>query len=487
VAQHGDSRRIAPRREAAKSVGGLPEQPHPPVIFAMPEPNVEPLPAPRTPAPRRGPAEENIVNVREAPAATFGRFEIPVEDLLAPIGVPPMIAKPRVASPNAPEANVEARQKDGHAPATPCTAPAATLAQPSTFIVIAARTRAPMRQSGPAEENIATMPAAAPATTGGSEPVRSSEPQRAPQIAERGDRAVDSAIALSRAPDGHASVAIDVEQLPEEEPVEAPREQLGTAPCASPHRPQQAAPIKVIQPARGSEPRPVDHEVNSAEGAARESVDVDVQPVEAQGAERDPVAPIRSPQVRVGQLGPLEHADHPELSDRVERVVRTLRTSPRERDDPDRSRHSGHHTSRRIEPGVEAIAAATAVLPSTPQPASVAPRVTEAHDILRRYIVDTVEQLSVTVANGTAQVRLELKHDLIPGTAVVLQQTGNQVEIVFECAVAESRGRIDRVAPAFTRTLARRLGREVVVLVRSVQGDDAPALEFAAYPDEDSR
>lgn len=111
--------------------------------------------------------------------------------------------------------------------------------------------------------------------------------------------------------------------------------------------------------------------------------------------------------------------------------------------------------------------------------------------VLRERLLDTVQQLMVSMpsahgAADTAQVRMVLHEAVLPGTAVTVQQTGAQLQVSFECTVAASRLRLDRAAPAFAQTLARRLGRDVVVRVDDDTGDALAPVHARADASEGS-
>lgn len=102
---------------------------------------------------------------------------------------------------------------------------------------------------------------------------------------------------------------------------------------------------------------------------------------------------------------------------------------------------------------------------------------------LRERLVETVQQLLVGVApGGAAEVRLVLRDTVLPGVTLVVQQSAGQLQVSFECTVQTSRLRLDRGGPGLAQTLARRLGRDVVV---NVQGAQQATLCFDAGPDAD--
>lgn len=104
-----------------------------------------------------------------------------------------------------------------------------------------------------------------------------------------------------------------------------------------------------------------------------------------------------------------------------------------------------------------------------PAPPSVA---APAETALRERLIETVQQLMVGHVPGAGpQVRMVLHESVLAGTTVVVQQVAAQLQVSFECSAQASRQRLERTAPAFAQALARRLGRDVEVLVRDENGD----------------
>lgn len=110
---------------------------------------------------------------------------------------------------------------------------------------------------------------------------------------------------------------------------------------------------------------------------------------------------------------------------------------------------------------------------------------------LRERLLDTVQQLMVSVPAGPGaqvapQVRMVLHDSVLPGTTVSVQQVGAQLQVSFECTAHASRQRLDRCAPAFAQSLARRLGREVLVQLHDDTGGALPPVHARAGTSEAS-
>ncbi len=89
-----------------------------------------------------------------------------------------------------------------------------------------------------------------------------------------------------------------------------------------------------------------------------------------------------------------------------------------------------------------------------------------------------VERLMVSDgSSGNRQVRMELKDDLLPGVSVAIQELEGRLQVDFVCSVEGSRQKLNRALPDLAATLARRLGREVLMRVQTDDEDDPCLLE----------
>jgi hypothetical protein len=139
------------------------------------------------------------------------------------------------------------------------------------------------------------------------------------------------------------------------------------------------------------------------------------------------------------------------------------------------------HARERFQHAMEAGAPATPAVSGLP----AAPTVEDQRDTrARERLVEAVERLMVGDVQGTQQVRMTLRDDVLPGVTVTVQQAAAQLQVVFECSVRASRQLIDRCAPAVARSLARRLGRDVVLQVEAVDDEGSPGLEVQAHASE---
>ena len=124
------------------------------------------------------------------------------------------------------------------------------------------------------------------------------------------------------------------------------------------------------------------------------------------------------------------------------------------------------------------------MLPAGPTP-SLEPTPATAEAGLRERLIDTVQQLMVSEVRGAgAQVRMVLQESVLPGTTIMVQHVGAQLKVSFECTAQVSRNRLERSAPAFAQSLARRMGREVLVEVHDDTGDALAPVQARADASE---
>lgn len=91
-----------------------------------------------------------------------------------------------------------------------------------------------------------------------------------------------------------------------------------------------------------------------------------------------------------------------------------------------------------------------------------------------QVIEDTVARLMVGVdRDGAHQVRVELRHELMPGVRMVLQEAGGRVQIDLICAVEASRSRLSAISSREIGDIARRCKRDLLVRVQSEESADA--------------
>ncbi|MGE3430652.1 MAG: type III secretion HpaP family protein [Ramlibacter sp.] len=142
--------------------------------------------------------------------------------------------------------------------------------------------------------------------------------------------------------------------------------------------------------------------------------------------------------------------------------------------------------AERVEPTAEHLAAGIPPPQALPTDRPAPPlQATPPDNGLRERLIETVSQLLVTPAQGAnPQVRMVLQESVLPGTTVVVQQTAAQLQVSFECSAQVSRQRLERAAPAFAQSLARRLGRDVVVQIQDGTGSSLPPVEAHAHAGE---
>lgn len=141
------------------------------------------------------------------------------------------------------------------------------------------------------------------------------------------------------------------------------------------------------------------------------------------------------------------------------------------------SRHFGHDKSGsdRDHSG----AAIDVSFPAALTPPGSSPDTTQAPTEPERRAFERVEHAVQQffigeVPGGGQQVQLVLNDEFFPGVTIYVQQAAGQVQVTFECTVRASRQELSRLAPAFARTLAQRLGRDTVVRVQSARSTDSP-------------
>ncbi|WP_374608864.1 type III secretion HpaP family protein [Diaphorobacter nitroreducens] len=104
---------------------------------------------------------------------------------------------------------------------------------------------------------------------------------------------------------------------------------------------------------------------------------------------------------------------------------------------------------------------------------------------LRERLIGTVQRIMVSPPGADVpQVRLVLQDSLLPGTAITIQQVGAQLQVSFECTAQASRQRLDRCAQSLAQSLARRMGRDVLVQVIDETGEALPPVEAHAGASE---
>ena len=97
---------------------------------------------------------------------------------------------------------------------------------------------------------------------------------------------------------------------------------------------------------------------------------------------------------------------------------------------------------------------------------------------LSAQIGNSIERLMVNDGeHGQRQVRMELKDDLLPGVTVVIQELEGRLQVDFVCSVESSRLRLNQAAPEQARTLAERLGRDVLLRIQTDDDEDPCLLE----------
>lgn len=126
--------------------------------------------------------------------------------------------------------------------------------------------------------------------------------------------------------------------------------------------------------------------------------------------------------------------------------------------------------TQRLEQVVAQLVPAALVPLSSPPPGPP-PVAAPVETALRERLIDTVQQLMVGhTPDAGPQARMVLHDSVLPGTTVVVQQVAAQLQVSFECSAQASRQRLERAAPAFAQALARRLGRDVEVLLHDENG-----------------
>lgn len=94
---------------------------------------------------------------------------------------------------------------------------------------------------------------------------------------------------------------------------------------------------------------------------------------------------------------------------------------------------------------------------------------------------ESIEQLMVDDGhNGSRQVRMQLKEEVLPGVTVAIQESEGRLRVDFICSVEASRLRLNVEAAAHAQTLAERLQRDVLVCVQTDDEDDLCLLETLA-------
>lgn len=94
---------------------------------------------------------------------------------------------------------------------------------------------------------------------------------------------------------------------------------------------------------------------------------------------------------------------------------------------------------------------------------------------------ESIERLMVDDGqNGSRQVRMQLKEEVLPGVTVAIQECEGRLQVDFICSVEASRLRLNQEAPVHARTLADRLQRDVLLRVQTDDEDDLCLLETLA-------
>lgn len=108
----------------------------------------------------------------------------------------------------------------------------------------------------------------------------------------------------------------------------------------------------------------------------------------------------------------------------------------------------------------------------------------QPHAAVAREMADAVTSLLVGWKPGDEIARMPLRHDLLPGTVLTVQQqqAGAQLVVTFVCAVQASRQLLERAAPQFARSLAAGEKRRLVLRVQDTDG--GVPLEIVTEPGE---
>lgn len=126
----------------------------------------------------------------------------------------------------------------------------------------------------------------------------------------------------------------------------------------------------------------------------------------------------------------------------------------------------------------ELLGAQRALAPAAASSASTAP---QPPSEWAQQMGESIERLMVDDGhNGSRQVRMQLKEDVLPGVTVAIQECEGRLQVDFICSVEASRLRLNAEAAAHAQTLAERLQRDVLVRVQTDDQDDLCLLETLA-------
>ena len=109
---------------------------------------------------------------------------------------------------------------------------------------------------------------------------------------------------------------------------------------------------------------------------------------------------------------------------------------------------------------------------------SLAPEAMTRHAELSKSLISEVGRLMVGEGSGGGrQVRMELKDDVMPGVTLAIEERDGRLQVDLICSVESSRIRLNEALPSLASTLARRLGRDVLMRVQTDDEDDPRLLE----------